>query len=100
MLWSNYSSSHSVENRYCKIEHVTTVVKDRKGKVADQKTEEKIKCSDDVMNFLKDAKIAESCNYFYWQMPLGQTTIKNKGIACKRIDGGGYEIIEGYNGIF
>ena len=54
----------------------------------------------DVMNFLKDAKIAESCTYFYWQMPLGQTTIKNKGIACKRIDGGGYEIIEGYNGIF
>ena len=52
------------------------------------------------MNFLKDAKIAESCNYFYWQMPLGQITIKNKGIACKRIDGGGYEIIEGYNGIF
>ena len=100
MLWSNYSNSHAVENQYCNIEHVTTVIKDINGKIIDQTTKEKVKCSDDVMNFLKDAKIAESCAYFYWQMPLGQTTIKNKGIACKRIDGGGYEIIEGYNGVF
>jgi hypothetical protein len=29
-------------------------------------------------------------------MPLGQTVVEQRSIACKRLDGG-YEIVEGYH---
>jgi hypothetical protein len=40
--------------------------------------------------------IAENCQFFTWMMPLGQTMVEQRSIACKRFDGG-YEIVQGYH---
>jgi len=40
--------------------------------------------------------IADSCQYFTWMMPLGQTRVEQRSIACKKINGG-YEIVPGYH---
>ena len=43
--------------------------------------------------------IADSCEFYYWDMPLGDTVITQRAIACKRLDGSGYEIVQGYHNI-
>ena len=48
--------------------------------------------------FTHGMKIAESCKFFTWQMPLGQKMVEQRAIACKRMDGG-YEIVQGYHSI-
>ena len=50
------------------------------------------------MDFLHGMKIAESCQFFTWKMPLGQKLVEQRGIACKRLDGG-YEIVQGYHSL-
>ena len=32
--------------------------------------------------------IASSCEIFTWHMPLGETFIEQRDIACQRLDGG------------
>ena len=41
--------------------------------------------------------IAESCEFYTWPMPLGETEVIQRSIACKRLDGKGYEIVQGYH---
>lgn len=83
-------------NQYCNIKTVQIRVVDAAGNVIDTKTEETVECEDGVKDFLHGMGIAESCQYFTWMMPLGQTMVEQRSIACKRMDGG-YEIVQGYH---
>lgn len=83
-------------DQYCNIKTVQIRVVDAAGNVIDTKTEETVQCEDGVKDFLHGMGIAESCQYFTWMMPLGQTMVEQKSIACKRMDGG-YEIVQGYH---
>jgi hypothetical protein len=83
-------------DQYCNIKTVQIRVVDAAGNVIDTKTEETVQCEDGVKDFLHGMGIAESCQYFTWMMPLGQTMVEQKSIACKRMDGG-YEIVPGYH---
>ena len=85
-------------DQYCDITHETVITKNEKGEIINKVTEERVKCQDGVMDFLHGMKIAESCQFFTWQMPLGERIVEQRGIACKRLDGG-YEIVEGYHSI-
>ena len=85
-------------DQYCDVSHETVITKNEKGEIIDQVTKEKVKCEDGVMDFLEGMKIATSCKFFTWQMPIGQKLVEQRGIACKRLDGG-YEIVEGYHSI-
>tara|TARA_E500000178_G_scaffold349537_1_gene406630 strand:+ start:3867 stop:4217 length:351 start_codon:yes stop_codon:yes gene_type:complete len=85
-------------DQYCDISHETVITKNEKGEIIDKVTKEKVKCQDGVMDFLHGMKIAESCKFFTWQMPMGEKLVEQRGIACKRLDGG-YEIVQGYHSI-
>jgi hypothetical protein len=84
-------------DQYCNIEIETVITKDSEGKIIDKKTFEKVKCEDGVKDFLHGAEIAESCQFFTWQIPLGQKMVTQRSIACKKLNGG-YEIVQGYHG--
>jgi hypothetical protein len=86
-------------DQYCDIETTTIRVVDQTGTVVEEKTEEKVVCSDGVKDFLHGMGIAESCEFYYWDMPLGETVVTQRAIACKRLDGSGYEIVQGYHNI-
>ncbi len=83
-------------NQYCNIKTTTIKTIDKNGDVVDEKTEEKVVCDDGVKDFLHGMGIAENCQFFTWMMPLGQTMVEQRSIACKRFDGG-YEIVQGYH---
>ena len=85
-------------DQYCDIELTTIRVVDQSGNIIEEKTEEKVVCSDGVKDFLFDMGIADSCSVFTWQMPLGQTVITQRDIACHKMNGE-YEIVTGYNSI-
>ena len=64
----------------------------------EEKTEEKVTCNDGAKDFLHGMGIADNCEIFTWQMPLGESSITQRDIACHKIDGG-YEIVKGYYGM-
>jgi hypothetical protein len=84
-------------NQYCNVKTVTVVVKDKDGKTVSEHTEEKVECNDGVRDFLHESGIAGDCRFFTWLMPLGGRPVEQRGIACPRLDGGGYEIVSGYH---
>ena len=43
--------------------------------------------------------IAESCQMFTWSMWIGGEEVQQRSIACKKLDGEGYEIVKGYHNI-
>ena len=85
-------------NQYCNIEVVTIRAVDQNGVVIEEKTEEKVVCEDGVKDFLHGMGIAESCLFFTWQYPVNNVLVKERSIACQRMDGG-YEIVPGYHNI-
>ena len=86
-------------NQYCDIETTTIRIVDQNGIVVEEKTEEKVVCNDGVKDFLHGMGIAESCEFYTWDLPLGDTVVTQRSIACKRMDGKGYEIVQGYHNI-
>ena len=86
-------------DQYCNIDTTTIRVVDQNGVIIEEKTEEKVVCSDGVKDFLHGMGIAESCEFYTWPMPLGETEVVQRSIACKRLDGKGYEIVQGYHNI-
>ena len=86
-------------DQYCDIDTTTIRVVDQDGNIIEEKTEEKVVCSDGVKDFLHGMGIADSCVFYYWDMPLGETVVTQRAIACKRLDGSGYEIVQGYHNI-
>ena len=89
-LWSD---------QYCNIETTIVRIIDENGVTIEEKTEEKVVCNDGVKDFLHGMGIAESCEFYTWDMPLGETVVTQRSIACKRMDGKGYEIVQGYHNI-
>ena len=85
-------------DQYCDIETTTIRVVDQNGVVIEEKTEEKVVCEDGVKDFLHEMGIAESCLFFTWQYPVNNVLVKERSIACQRMDGG-YEIVPGYHNI-
>ena len=84
---------------YCDVETTTIRVVDQNGNVIEERTEEKVTCNDGAKDFLHGMGIADSCVFYYWDMPLGETVVTQRAIACKRLDGSGYEIVQGYHNI-
>ena len=87
------------DNQYCDVEVTKIKVIDQQGNVVDSLTEEKLVCNDGASDFLYDMGIAESCEMYTWDMPVGEVVITQRQIACKKIDGSGYEIVQGYHSI-
>ena len=83
-------------DQYCDIEITKIRVVDQSGTVIEERTEEKMTCSDGAKDFLHGMGIADSCQIFTWDMPLGQTVVTQRSIACHKMDGG-YEIVKGYH---
>ena len=99
LYFSNITESVSKEqNQYCNIE--TTLIKtvNENGQLIKEETEEKVVCNDGVKNILKEDGIADSCNFYTYQIPLGGKLVERRSLACHKLDGG-YEIVPGYSGI-
>jgi hypothetical protein len=84
--------------QYCDISTETVITKDENGKILDKVTKEKVICEDGVKDFLHGMEIADSCQIFTWRIPLGEKMVEQRGIACKKMNGG-YEIVEGYHSL-
>ena len=86
-------------DQYCDVEVTQIRVVDQQGNVIENKIEEKMVCKDGASDFLFDMGIADSCEMYTWDMPVGEVVITQRQIACKKIDGSGYEIVQGYHSI-
>ena len=85
-------------DQYCDVEVTQIRVVDSNGKVIENRTEEKLICSDGAKDFLHGMGIADSCQIFTWNMPIGETLITQRQIACHKMNGE-YEIVPGYHSI-
>ena len=86
-------------DQYCDVEITKVRVIDQQGNVVENLTEEKLVCKDGASDFLFDMGIAENCEMYTWNMPVGEVIITQRQVACKKMDGTGYEIVQGYHGI-
>jgi len=84
--------------QYCNVETTQIRVVDTQGNIIESKVEEKVVCEDGVKDFLHGMGIADSCQMFTWMMPLQGTVIKQRDIACHKMNGE-YEIVQGYHSI-
>ena len=85
-------------NQYCDVEVTKVRVVDQNGEVIDNLTEEKVVCNDGASDFLFDMGIADSCQMYTWDMPVGEVIITQRQIACHKMNGE-YEIVQGYHSI-
>ena len=85
-------------DQYCDIEITQIKVVDQDNNVIENRTEEKMVCKDGASDFLFDMGIADSCEMYSWDMPVGEVLITQRQIICQKIDGE-YEIVQGYHGI-
>ena len=85
-------------NQYCDVEVTKVRVVDENGEVVDNLTEEKVVCNDGASDFLFDMGIADSCQMYTWDMPVGEVIITQRQIACHKMNGE-YEIVQGYHSI-
>ena len=85
-------------NQYCDVEVTKIRVVDQQGNVIKNLTEEKVVCNDGASDFLFDMGIADSCQMYTWDMPVGEVIITQRQIACHKMNGE-YEIVQGYHGI-
>jgi hypothetical protein len=83
-------------NQYCDVEVTKVKVIDQQGNVVENLTEEKVVCNDGASDFLFDMGIADSCQMYTWDMPVGEVVITQRQIACHKMDGE-YEIVQGYH---
>jgi hypothetical protein len=78
---------------YCTIKQETVIDQNSNDpKLNKETTKSIITCDDGPMNTITKTGIAENCQEFTWNMPLGGRMVEQKSVACKKI-GGGYEII-------
>tara|TARA_R100000027_G_C2242150_1_gene92337 strand:+ start:620 stop:988 length:369 start_codon:yes stop_codon:yes gene_type:complete len=86
-------------NQYCDVEITKIKIIDQDGNVIENQTEEKMICNDGASDFLFDMGIADSCQMYTWDMPVGEVLITQRQVACNKMDGTGYEIVQGYHSI-
>jgi len=85
-------------DQYCDVEVTQIRVVNEAGETIENKTEEKVLCNDGASDFLFDMGIADSCNMYTWQMPIGEELVTQRQIACHKMNGE-YEIVQGYHSI-
>tara|TARA_B100000902_G_scaffold322300_1_gene315521 strand:+ start:531 stop:893 length:363 start_codon:yes stop_codon:yes gene_type:complete len=85
-------------DQYCDVETTQIRVVDTDGNILESKIEEKVVCKDGASDFLFDMGIADSCQMYTWDMPIGEVLIAQRQIICQKIDGE-YEIVQGYHSI-
>ena len=85
-------------DQYCDVETTQIRVVDQQGNIVDSKIEEKVVCSDGAKDFLHGMGIADSCQMYTWDMPLGEVIVTQRQIACHKMNGE-YEIVQGYHSI-
>ena len=85
-------------DQYCDVEITKVRVIDQQGNVVENLTEEKLVCKDGASDFLFDMGIADNCQMYTWDMPVGEVVITQRQIACHKINGE-YEIVQGYHSI-
>jgi len=85
-------------DQYCDVEVTQIRVVNEKGEVVENLTEEKLVCNDGAKDFLHGMGIADSCQMFNWDMPLGEVLITQRQVACHKMNGE-YEIVQGYHSI-
>ena len=85
-------------DQYCNIETTQIKVVDQEGNVLEHRVEEKVTCEDGVKDFLHGFGIADSCQMYTWDMPLGEVIVTQRQIACHKMNGE-YEIVQGYHSI-
>ena len=99
LVWLSKSEAGGPWNdQYCDVEITKIRVVDQSGAVLEEKTEEKVTCNDGVKDFLHGFGIAESCQMFTWDMPMGEVLVTQRQVACKKMNGE-YEIVQGYHSI-
>ena len=86
-------------NQYGDVEITKIKIVDQQGNVIENQTEEKVTCKDGASDFLFDMGIADSCEMYTWDMPVGEVIMTQRQIMCKKMDGTGYEIVQGYHSI-
>jgi len=85
-------------DQYCDVEVTQIRVVNEKGEVVENLTEEKLVCNDGAKDFLHGMGIADSCQMYTWDMPVGEVVITQRQIACHKMNGE-YEIVQGYHSI-
>ena len=85
-------------DQYCDVETTQIRVVDTEGNIIESKIEEKVVCNDGASDFLFDMGIANSCQMYTWDMPVGEVLITQRQIACHKMNGE-YEIVQGYHSI-
>jgi hypothetical protein len=85
-------------DQYCDVEVTKIKVINQQGEVVENLTEEKMVCKDGASDFLFDMGIADSCEMYTWDMPVGEVIITQRQIACHKMNGE-YEIVQGYHSI-
>ena len=99
LVWlSNAEAGGPWNDQYCDVEITKIRVVDQSGAVLEEKTEEKVTCNDGAKDFLHGMGIADSCQIFTWMMPLEGTVVRQRDIACHKMNGE-YEIVQGYHSI-
>ena len=100
VLFANIQKANAggpYNNQYCDVEITQIRVIDEQNNIIENRTEEKMVCKDGASDFLFDMGIAESCEMYTWDMPVGEVIITQRQIACQKMDGTGYEIVQGYH---
>jgi len=85
-------------DQYCDVEITKVRVTDQSGNVVENLIEEKLVCKDGASDFLFNMGIAENCEMYTWDMPIGEVVITQRQIACHKMNGE-YEIVQGYHSI-
>ena len=85
-------------DQYCDVETTQIRVVDTEGNIIESKVEEKVVCNDGAKDFLHGMGIADSCQMYTWDMPVGEVLITQRQIACHKMNGE-YEIVQGYHSI-
>ena len=101
VLFANIEKAHAGGpwiDQYCDVETTQIRVVDQQGNIVDSKIEEKVVCSDGAKDFLHGMGIADSCQMYTWDMPLGEVLITQRQIACHKMNGE-YEIVQGYHSV-
>tara|TARA_R110002072_G_scaffold2842_1_gene22229 strand:- start:155 stop:511 length:357 start_codon:yes stop_codon:yes gene_type:complete len=86
-------------DQYCDVVITKIKVVNEKGETIKNLTEEKVTCNDGASDFLYDSGIAKKCEMYTWDMPIGNVLVTQRQVACEKIDGSGYEIVQGYHSI-
>ena len=97
-IGSNAHAGGPWNDQYCDVETTQIRVVDAQGTVIKELIEEKVVCNDGAKDFLHGMGIADSYQIFTWMMPLQGTVVRQRDIACHKMNGE-YEIVQGYHSI-